>query len=48
MLRTSIFLETTRVVCTDLAEVCRIGNEQSIHPLFSIDFQIVDVVERLT
>ena len=48
MLRTSIFLETTRVVCTDLAEVCKIGNEQSIPPLFNVDFQIVDVVERPT
>ena len=42
MLRTSIFLETTRVVCTDFAEVLRIGNVLPILLSFNSDFQCIE------
>ena len=33
------FVQTTRVVCTDFAEVCRIGNTYFILSPFTLEFQ---------
>ena len=46
MLITRTFLETTRVVCTDFAEVLRIGNVLSAFPSFNSNFQCFENEKR--